>query len=388
MTTKNEIFAKHTKEYFKASKQRKGVILNAVCEVTGMIRKSVIRKFNRLQLKGDCCLDKRGRPAMYTPDVIAAFKYVWDAAGEPCGEIMYPMVAEYVAIFERDLMWKYDEISTFKLLAMSESTMKRQIGGFVKINRKKNGLTGTSPSLLKHIIPIFKGPWHDLPPGNGQIDTVAHCGNSLSGDFVWTVNYTDTATYWNVLRAQWNKGQLATIQSIKEIVQRMPFVVTGLHPDSGGEFINWVAKKWCDENKISLTRSEPNRKNDNMYVEERNGHIVRKYLGYVRLDCLEVIPIINELYETLELYINHFRPVRRMVSKERNGAKYVRKYEKQAQTPYQRALAHNNVLEEVKKQLKEEHAKLNPLTLNKKINALRIKIYETKELTRNHDLGK
>ncbi len=385
MTTKNEIFAKYKRKYIKASKQQKGAILNTVCEVTGMFRKSVIRRFRRLQLKSAIDLDKRGRKEIYTPDVMAALKYVWIAANEPCGEIMHPMVAEYVRIFERDGTWKHSDEATFKLLVMSERTMKRRIGKFSKIQNKASGMTGTSPSLLKHIIPIFKGPWHDLPPGNGQIDTVAHCGNSLSGDFIWTVNYTDTATYWTILRAQWNKGQLATIQSIETIIAHMPFKVLGLHPDSGSEFINWVAKKWCDEHNIKLSRSEPNKKNDNMYVEERNGHIVRKYLGYTRLDCIEVIPLINKLYETLELYLNHFRAVRRMISKERVGSKYVRKYEKHAQTAYQRVFAHKDVLEEVKIKLQLEHEKLNPLILKKKIDSLRIKIYELNQLTRNYE---
>lgn len=215
-------------------------------------------------------------------------------------------------------------------------------------------MTGTSPSLLKHIIPIFKGPWNDLPPGSGQLDTVAHCGSTLAGDFVWTVNYTNAATYWNALRAQWNKGQVATVGSMEAIVAAMPFPVHGMHPDSGGEFINWVAKGWCDERGIVLSRSEPNRKNANMYVEERNGHVVHKRLGYARLDHPGVVTLMNELYDMLGRYLNHFRAVRRMASKARVGAKYVRTYEKRAMTPYQRVLAHPAVSDEVKSRLGAE----------------------------------
>jgi len=386
MATKNEVFAQYRKEYLKSSRERKGAILDAVCEVTGMLRKSAIRKFRRLQMKSGTCHEGRGRPTRYTPDVIAALKYVWDAAGEPCGEILHPMMTEYVAIFRRDRMWKYGDEATVKLLAMSERTLKRRVGAFMRVRRGRGGMTGTSPSLLKHIIPIFKGPWHDLPPGSGQLDTVAHCGDSLAGDFIWSVNYTDTATYWTALRAQWNKGQLATVRSMAAIVAAVPFPVTGMHPDSGGEFINWVAKGWCDRRGISLSRSEPNRKNDNMYVEERNGHIVRKHLGYMRLDRPELVDLINDLYGVLGRYLNHFRAVRRMASKERVGAKYVRTYEKRAQTPYQRALAHSGVSLEVKAGLIAEHETLNPLLLKQDIDTFKEKIYKLQKAARNRDL--
>lgn len=388
MATKNEVFSQYKKEYRRASRKRKGAILDVVCEVTGLLRKSAIRKFRRLQLRGGAREDGRGRPATYTPDVIAALKYVWDAAGEPCGETLHPMIAEYVSIFRRDKMWKYGDEATTKLLAMSERTVKRRVGAFLRVRQKRGGLTGTSPSLLKHIIPIFKGPWNDLKPGSGQPDTVAHCGSTLAGDFVWTVNHTDAATYWNALRAQWNKGRLSTVRSMEAIVAAVPFPVYGMHPDSGGEFINWVAKGWCDERGIALSRSEPNRKNDNMYVEERNGHIVRKHLGYMRLDCPEAVTVINALYDVLGLYLNHFRAVRRMASKVRVGAKYVRTYEKKAQTAYQRVLAHSGVSDEVKAKLRAEHETLNPLLLKKEIDTLKEKIYQAQKAARDQNLPK
>ena len=383
MAAKVEIFSQFQKEYRKASRKRKSEILTATCEVTGIVRKSAIRKFRALQMRHDGRPEGRGRPVTYTHDVIAALQYVWDAADEPCGEILHPMVAEYVAIFRRDHMWTYDDGVTEKLLAMSERTMKRRVGAFLHVRHRRGGMTGTSPSHLKHIIPIFKGPWKDIPPGTGQLDTVAHCGSSLAGDFIWTVNYTDTATYWCALHAQWNKGQAATVASMEAIVARVPFLVHGMHPDSGGEFINWVAKRWCDAHGIALSRSEPNKKNDNMYVEERNGHIVRKYLGYARLDCQEVVTVTNELYDILGQYLNHFRAVRRMASKVRVGAKYVRTYEKHAQTPYQRALAHADVSDEVKARLRAKHATLNPLRLKQRIDTLRTKVFAMQKAARD-----
>lgn len=361
-------------EYLKAPLWRKGEILDHVSDVTRMHRKAAIRKFKWLQMRDSSIPDRRGRKIYYTPDATAALKDIWSAANEPCGELLHPLINEYVAILKQDGMWTHSQEATDKLLEMKEHTVRRRVANFLKAGRKRKGISTTKPSHLKAIIPIFKGPWQDLPPGHGQLDTVAHCGNTLLGDFVFTVNYTDAATYWVIPRAQWNKGQQATVASMKTIQKRLPVRWLGAHPDTGSEFINWVAKEWCDEEKIDLTRSEPGKKNDNMYVEERNGHVVRKYLGYTRFDCPDVVPLMNELYDVLAQYLNHFQAVRRTLTKKRVGAKYKRTYEKHPKTPYARMLEHPAVPEKVKERLRCEHETLNPLILKRRIDILIAKI--------------
>ena len=124
-----------------------------------------------------------------------------------------------------------------------------------------------------------------MPPGHKQIDTVAHCGDTLLGDFVYSLSAIDAAAYWTNTRAQWNKGQEATVVSMESIRYALPCKWLSAHPDTGSEFINWQVKGWCDTEGITMSRSEPGKSNDNMYVEERNGHVVRKYFGYRRFDC-------------------------------------------------------------------------------------------------------
>ena len=379
MTTKNEIFERYKKEYWKAGRKRKGQILKNVVDVVKMHVKSAIKRFRRLQTKEKSCLDTRGRPVVFTKDADAALETIWEAANEPCGELLFPMIREYVTILQRDGQWKHGDVATGKLLAMKEHTVRRRVASFDKAKRKGKGLSGTKPSLLKAIIPIFSGPWKGMPPGYGQIDTVAHCGHSLLGDFMWSLNYTDAETYWVILRAQWNKGALATRKNLEFIKEHLPVLLVGIHPDTGSEFINWILKKWCDALKIEMTRSEPGKKNHNMYVEERNGHVVRKYLGYIRLDQKELVKIVNELYDVLALYLNHFQAVRRTLSKERVGAKYRRTYEKVPKTPYRRMLEHEKVPEAAKEKLRVEHAKLNPLLLKKEIDRLTVKILQTRK---------
>ena len=370
MATKKEICQEMMKKYLGASIVDKGKILDHICAVTTMHRKSVIRRLRRLQMKDPLCTDQRGRPCYYTPDVDAALSQVWEAANQLCGELLHSVLKEYVEIFMRDNMWKHSTEATGKLFAMSNRTIRRRCEYFEKRRGTFKGLSATKPSHLKSIIPIFKGPWTDLPPGYGQIDTVAHCGNTLLGDMTYSLNYTDTCTYWVVLSAQWNKGQIATIESMERIKKNLPFMWLMAHPDTGSEFINWLAKDWMDQNDITYNRPEPGKKNDNMYVEERNGHVVRKYLGYTRIDHRECVLLINHMYEKLSEYLNHFMPVRRTLTKKRVGAKYVRTYEKIALTPYHRVMHHPTVTAEIKERLRRIHEKLNPAILKKEIDGM------------------
>jgi len=370
METRNDIFKTHLQKYLKATKTQKSQLLDSICEVSNLHRKAAIRKFKRLQKQSSSApAPKRGRPVVYGPDVNAALKQVWEAASEICGELLYPLIAEYVTIFQRDGMWNHSKEATAKLLSISEGAVKSRVGKFAKASGIHRGKSGTKPSQLKEIIPIFSGPWSDKPPGYGQIDTVAHCGSSLAGNFVWTVNWTDVATLWGARRAQWNKGQRATLESVATIQESLPFALLGIHPDTGGEFITWLLQGWCEDRGIEMTRSRPNHKNDNAYVEQKNGHVVRRFLGYTRYDCKDTVEVMNGLYAVLDVYLNHFVTSRKTLEKVRIGSKYKRRYDK-AQTPYARVLADPTIDQKVKDKLKSEHQKLNPLLLKKQVDTL------------------
>lgn len=386
MATNYEVFQRYLPVYLKASKQNKQAILDTVCAVTAFHRKAAIRKFHRLQLGQVGGNRRRGRPTVYGPDVMAALKEVWEVSSEICGELLQPVIGDYVAIMQRDGQWHHQSDTTDKLLRMSEGTVKAKVGEFMKARHRRRGLSSTSPSLLKNIIPIVIGEWADKPPGYGQTDTVVHCGDSLLGDLVFSVNYTDLATLWHGLAAQWNKGQKATGDSLQRIRSRLPFPLKGLHPDTGSEFINWHLKGWCDQNNIELTRSRPNHKNDNAYVEQKNGHVIRRFMGYTRLDTPEVVPLINEMYVILETFLNHFVPSRKCLNKSRIGARYKRTYDR-AQTPYQRVLAHPAVTNEIKGKLKLRHEELNPLLLKRQVDKLITRIFKIQRQNGNQTLS-
>jgi hypothetical protein len=370
METKNNIFIEHLPAWLHARNDRKarGLIIKHICFVAGVHPKSVPRSFRRIQTRDPAHGEGRGRKIYYGADVTASLKDVWIAASGPCGENLHGILPDYVRILIRDGMWKHEEETTAKLLRMSCGLMKERVTKFAHIRQGGRGLTTTKPGSIRSLIPLRSGPWNDAATGTMQIDTVAHCGHSIAGDFIYTVNAADVSTLWGARRAQWNKGKEATVCSMEAMDDGMPFPVVEWHPDSGSEFVNWHCKGWCKGRDARLTRSRPNRKNDNCFVEERNGHIVRRWVEYVRLDAREAVNALNALYDVLTPYLNHFAASRRTIVKERDGSKWKITREKKSLTPYERVLLRTDVSENVKERLRIEHERLNPLVMKKEID--------------------
>lgn len=375
MAHKQGVFEEKKEEYWKADKKRRGEILDSVVEVTGLTRKGAIKRFRRLQKKDPAHQETRGRPVYFTPDVIAALKEVWEIGSEACGENLHPLIGEYVDIQIREKKWGHDEVVTFKLRKMSRASVKKYVGQFTRTRRNFGGKSTTQKSSVISMVPIRMDGWDKAEVGVEQIDTVAHCGMSVAGDFMFTTNASDVATLWGSRRAQWCKGQEATKTSLSAMRKDSPFPWTEMHPDSGTEFINRTLFAYAEETSLRMTRSRPYHKNDNCFVEERNGHVVRAYVGYERFDVREVVEVLNDLYDMLTPFLNHWIASRRIVKKERIGARWNVTREKVAKTPYQRVLARDDVSEEIKTNLRAEHAILNPATMKKEIDRLTKRVH-------------
>lgn len=370
MATKVEIFREKLEAYLRGSKEDKSRILDAVSSVTGHNRKAAIRRFHNLRNQSRHRQEKRGRKRTYDNRLVPPLKELWEISGRICAERLHPHIHEYIRVLKRDRMWAHGEEETALLLRASLATVKRRIDVFPRI-KKGGGRSTTKPSDLKEIIPVRRGPWQNPPPGFGEVDTVAHCGSTISGDFTYTVQYTDVATIWTCLAAQWQKGEEATVKSIERIAASLPFPLLGIDPDSGSEFINWHLKGWCDGHapKIEMTRARPYMKNDHARIEQKNYQNVRHVVGYTRFDDPRQVEIMNELYDALEDYINFFVPSMKCVRKERARSKTVRVYDK-AQTAYERVLVRPDIGDEIKEKLLQKYATLNPKILKQKCDRI------------------
>jgi len=208
------------------------------------------------------------------------------------------------------------------------------------------------------------------------MDLVVHCGSSTLGEYVNTLSTTEVSSGWWEGEAVMGKSQEYVFWALKEIRKRTSFNWKGVDSDNGLEFINQILYKYCQREKLEFTRSRPNRKNDNAYIEQKNWTHVRRVFGYLRYDTLEELRIMNELYHNeLRLYKNFFQPVMKLASKERIGGKIKRKYDV-PETPYQRLMESGQIQEEVKKELKDIYLSLNPAQLKRNIDAKLAELYQ------------
>jgi transposase InsO family protein len=168
--------------------------------------------------------------------------------------------------------------------------------------------------------------------------------------------------------------------------QRLPFGLQQLHTDNGSEFINDVLIPWCRREGISFSRGRPYRKNDQAWVEQRNWQSVRRNVGYDRYSSKAAYELLLKLYPLLCLQQNFFRPLRKLVSKERQGAKLTKHYDL-PQTPYQRLIAAGALDEEALARSSELLAKLNPAELQRQIDRLLHRLYETVEPKKGESLA-
>lgn len=375
MVTKHNVLQDHLQEWLtcKGDRVKRGALTKELSTTLKMHEKSIGRAMRRLQLRPSSIPIRPGRPRVYGNDVESALAQLWELMGNPCGEHMArKAIDEHIAGCMEEGLWHFSTTVTDQLLIMSEGTKKARVATFRTRRGMTRGKSATVSSPLKGMIPIRKShTWADLPAGYLQTDTVVHCGDLLTGDVLYSIGCVDFRTYWSEYTAQWNKGQEATCASLEVLTDRMPFAVHEVHPDTGNEFINYHVQSWTEKKGYNLTRSEPYKKNDNMCIEERNNTIPRTEIGYTRIDDESLVPLVSEILEIACTYRNHFRPVRRMVSKVRIGAKWKRTFEKVAQTPYERVLAQDEVPEDVKAKLLAQHAKLNPVVLRRRLATLK-----------------
>lgn len=196
----------------------------------------------------------------------------------------------------------------------------------------------------------------------------------MAGDFIWSTTYKDIDSCWTEARAVWNRSSESVKENTKKLEKELPFRIKGLDVDNGPEFLNWCLYRYCKKQKIKFTRSRPYQKNDNAHVEQRNWTHVRQLLGYGRLEDPEMVDLINDLYvNEWSLFKNLYCPSMKLISKERIGSKYKKKFDK-PKTPCQRLLEseHVTVLQKrhLKKMLKESDPYLLKQGIDRKLKGI------------------
>ncbi len=365
------------RERYRASaKKEKKKILDEFAAAAGYHRKHAIRVLNREKAQKLVPVLRRSRPPrIYTPDVQEALETVWKAADRICSKRLAPYIGTFVKSLERHGHLRLAPETRRRLLSMSAATMDRILYGVRHAGAPRPRSFPSGCPTLKAKIPVRTfDDWNEAGPGYVEADLVCHCGDYTGGSFINSFVLTDVETGWTECLPLLYKDAGFVIHAFKEARRRFPFPIRGLDTDNGTEFITYKLYEYCLGEGITFTRSRPWKKNDQCFVEQKNGHVVRRLIGYDRYEGLGPAHVLDQLYKVIRLYVNFFQPSMRLLSKSRNGAKTHRLYD-EARTPYDRILTSGNVSRRIKTNVRRRYRELDPVVLLAEIERLQDELW-------------
>lgn len=372
--TAHEYAAALRPRYRAARRRDKGRILDEFCQTTGWHRKAAIRLLNE---EGRPKAARRGRPRKYGPEVLEPLQMVREVGDRMCGKLLKAAMPGLLSSLERHGELSLTDELRELLLNMSASTIDRLL------KRRARRLSDLVPKhkvaatvSLKSEVPVRTwSEWQDTKPGELQADLVLHCGESTEGFYLTTLSTVDVGSGWSERQPIWGHGQGRVGAGMHYIQRRLPFALRALHTDNGSEFINRGLIDWCKRHDVSFSRGRPYKKNDQAWVEQRNWQSVRRLIGYGRYNSKPAYEILLKLYPLLDLQMNFFRPLRKLVSKQRQGAKVTKRYD-EPRTPYQRLIASGVLSAADQARIDKQLEALNPAELQRRIEQLLRKLWQ------------
>jgi hypothetical protein len=354
-----EVLGALRERYQQAPKHEKTKVLDEFVAVAGCHRKHAIRLLtgNSEAVAGAAA---RGRRT-YDDAVREALIVLWEAADRICGKRLKAVLPSLVAALERHGHVALDATVRQRLLSASAATIDRLLASVrANTSRRKKRKTSTKPSRQ---VPIRTfADWKEPLPGFLEIDFVSHGGSSAEGIFVWSLAATDVCSGWTEVVPLVAREQSLVAEGLEVMRRQFPVPILGIDTDNDSAFINETLLAYCQQQKIEFTRSRAYQKNDQAWIEQKNGSVVRRFVGYERFAGLVAGQCLAQLFQAVRLYVNYFQPSFKLQSKVREGAKVKKFYDKPA-TPCERLLAHPAIAEATKESLRTERGRLDPLEL-------------------------
>ena len=365
LQSRRELLSSLQGRYRRADRSLKGQILDEFVAATGYNREYATTLLNHPPPKRCKVAAPRRRKRTYTTDTQRALTELWKVGGGVCGKRLVPLIPDLLDALER-----------FGELTLAEAT-KEQLGRI----SAATGISTTRPgTMLKKHIPVRTfADWSEDAAGFTEADLVAHCGETVAGEYLNTLNLTDIKTGWTECEALPNRSQASVSCAVQRIRKRLPFALLGLDTDNGTEFINQTLLRYCEEEMITFSRGRPYKKNDQCFIEQKNFSVVRKAIGYNRLEGDECCQALNRYYQILRLYVNFFQPSMKLIHKDRQGSKVTKQYD-QAKTPYRRVLECPEVPEWLKDRLRQQFNALNPARLQEQMEQWKSALWKAAKL--------
>jgi len=364
MGARREVVSAVAERYRSAKRAEKGRILDELCATTGWHRKHAVRALQRhaTVTPGEVPAP-RGRRRRYGATIKEALTALWEASDRVCGKRLKVMIPTLLPALEQHGRLKLGEGDRDLVLAISSASIDRLLGD-VKVaasggKRRRAGFY----SAIRREVPIRTfNDWNSPPPGYCEVDMVAHGGTSVAGLFIQTLTMVDVATGWTECLPLVTRDGSLVVEAMKHVQSLFPWLLRGVDFDNDSAFMNDTVVPWCRGQKLEVTRSRAYKKNDQAFVEQKNGAVVRRLMGYGRFEGVETARVMVRLYAAARLYVNFFQPSFKLKEKRREGAKVIKRYHAPS-TPCERALAHPKLAEAVKQRLRDQYRTLDPVAL-------------------------
>ena len=325
MATRNELVVALAGGYASSSRMERGRILDEFTAVSGLHRKHAMR----LLRAGQAGRRSGPRPGrrLYNEVVREALIVIWEASDRVCGKRPRPLVPIVVEAMERHGHLQLAPAVRTGLEAMSAATIDRALRDAREPGGGRKRRNAAPSAAIRRNVPVrtFDG-WDDPAPRFVEADLVAHSGPTAKGSFVQTLTLTHIATGWTECAPLLVREQHLLTEVLTEVRKRMPFALLEFDTDNDSGFMNQTVKTYCEEAGLVFTRCRPYRKNDQDWVEQKNGAVVRRTVGYRRYEGLEAAAALARLYSSLRLFVNFFQPSFRPAKKARDCAKVKKKY--------------------------------------------------------------
>ncbi len=297
----------------------------------------------------------------YDEAVREALVVLWEAADRICGKRLKAILANLITALERHGHLALDATVRQRLLSVSAATIDRLLATVRgKASHRKKRKVQTKPSKQ---VPIRTfADWNEPLPGFLEIDFVSHGGSSVQGTFLWSLVATDVCSGWTEAIPLVAREQSLVTEGLEVMRRQFPVPILGIDTDNDSAFINDTLLAYCQNQKLEFTRSRAYQKNDQAWIEQKNGAVVRRFIGYERFSGVVAGQCLAQLFQAVRLFVNYFQPSFKLKSKKREGAKVKKFYHKPA-TPCERLLGHASVTEANKEKLRSDRSPLDPLEL-------------------------
>jgi len=352
------------RRYHDSSKMAKTLILNELVAVSGYHRKHAIRLLSSEGDNGHMQMLSCGvyhSRRIYDEAVKEALIVTWEAADRICGKRLKAVLPDLVNAMEHHGHLNLDSEVRKRLLKASAATIDRLLSP-IRNRSQSRRKRRKSPRVSKQVPVRTFADWDGPNPGYFEIDFVAHCGGLMAGSFIQTLVATDVSSGWTELMPLLAREQYLVVEGLEALLQQIPFPVLGIDSDNDGAFINDTLWTFCERRHIEFTRSRPYHKNDQAWVEQKNGAVVRRMVGHERFSGVVAGQALAHLYQAARLYVNYFQPSFKLRKKMRDGARVRRSYDQPA-TPCDRLLRHPAVEDQIKERLRLQRSELDPVEL-------------------------